>query len=82
MPASTSAAAVLTDGRVLHELTTSKVVKDFVVDLLLTGSAALVAVNVGSVDSAAVQPTIVASALLGAAIRVVYRFILRWATSP
>lgn len=82
MPASSAPAAVLTDGRQLHELTMSKVFKDFVVDLLLTGAAALTTINIVSVDAAVAQPTVVVSALLGATIRVVYRFVLRWATTP
>ena len=72
---------VLTDGTGISRLTTSKVVKDLVADFLLTASAALLAVNVMSVDAAVAQPTVVATAVGGALIRVVYRAVLKWATS-
>lgn len=72
----------LTDGTGISRLTSSKVAKDLVADFLLTASAALVAVNVMSVDAAVASPTVVATAVGGALIRVVYRFVLKWATTP
>lgn len=77
----TSVGAVLTDQTGVSSLTSSKLVKDLVADFLLTASAALVAVNVLSVDSAVASPTVVATAVGGALIRVVYRAVLKWATT-
>ena len=77
----TSVGAVLTDQTGISSITSSKVVKDLVADFLLTASAALVAVNVISVDTAAAQPVVVATAIGGALIRVLYRAVLKWATS-
>lgn len=72
---------VLTDGTGISRLTSSKVVKDLVADFLLTASAALVAVNIMSVDAALAQPTVIATAVGGALIRVGYRALLKWATT-
>ena len=77
----TSAGATLTDGTGVSRLTSSKVVKDLVADILLSAAAALVAVNVVSLDGAVAQPTIAAFAVGGAVIRAFYRAALRWATS-
>lgn len=73
---------VLTDGTGVSSFTATKIVKDFVADVLLSGAAALVAVQVVDVGSAVAQPQVVAFALLGAAIRAAYRAVLRWATTP
>ena len=73
--------SALSDGSGVSTLTSSKLLKDLVADFLLTASAALVAVNVVSIDAAAAQPTIVATAVGGALIRVLYRAVLKWATS-
>ncbi len=84
-PASTGAAnatvSALTDGTGISAITTSKFIKDFVADVLLSGAAALVAVQVVDVGAAVAQPQIAAFALIGAAIRAAYRAALRWATS-
>ena len=77
----TSIGGTLTDNTGVSALTSSKLVKDLVADFLLTASAALVAVNVMSVDAAVAQPTVVATAIGGALIRVVYRAVLKWATT-
>lgn len=77
----TTVGSVLTDQSGISSITSSKLLKDLVADFLLTASAALVAVNVVSIDAAAAQPTIVATAVGGALIRVLYRAVLKWATS-
>jgi selenophosphate synthase len=76
-----SAVAVLTDGTGISAITTSKFVKDFVADVLLSGAAALVAVQVVDVGAAVAQPQIAAFALIGAVVRAGYRAALRWATT-
>lgn len=77
----TAVGAVLTDKTGVSRLTASKTLKDLVADFLLTASAALVAVNVVSIDAAVARPTIVWTAVGGALIRVVYRAVLKWATT-
>jgi hypothetical protein len=72
----------LTDGTGISKLTASKFVKDFVADVLLSGAAALIAVQVVDVGSAIAQPQVAAFAIAGAVIRSVYRALLRWATTP
>ena len=73
--------SALTDGTGISALTSSKLVKDFVVDFLITASASLAAVNIMSLNDAVAAPQIVATAIGGALIRVAYRFILKWASS-
>ena len=77
----TQAGSVLTDGTGISKLTGSKLFKDFVVDFLIGGAAALTAVNITGVDQAAAQPAIVVTAVGGALIRSVYRFVLKWAST-
>lgn len=79
--ADTGIGSVLTDGTGVSSLTASKFVKDFVADVLLSGAAALAAVQIISVDQAVAQPTVVAFAVAGAVIRSVYRAVLKWATT-
>jgi selenophosphate synthase len=74
-------ASTLTDGTGVSKVDATKFVKDFVADTLLSGAAALVAVQVVDVGGAVDQPQVVAFALLGAVIRAGYRAALRWATS-
>ena len=71
----------LTDGTGVSAFTASKVVKDFIADVLLSGAAALMAIQVVDVGSAVAQPQVVAFALIGATIRALYRAALRWATT-
>ena len=73
--------ATLTDGTGISKLTSSKLVKDLVLDFLMTAGAALATVNIVSVDAAAAQPWVVGTALGGALIRVAVRAIMRWAQS-
>lgn len=77
----TSIGSTLTDGTGVSSITSSKLVKDFVADVLLSAAAALVAVNIVSLDGAVAQPTVAAFAVGGAVIRAVYRTVLRWATT-
>ena len=72
---------VLTDGTGISRFTSSKVIKDLVADFLLTASAALIAVNVTDLGGAIAQSTVVYTAVGGALIRVLYRAVLKWATS-
>lgn len=73
--------ALLTDGTGVSAITSSKVLKDFVADVLLSGAAALVAVQIVDVGAAIAQPQVAAFAVAGAVIRALYRGVLRWATS-
>jgi len=77
----TAVGSVLTDGTGVSNFTASKVIKDFVADILLSGAAALAAIQVVSLDQAVAQPTVVTFALGGAVIRSLYRAVLKWATS-
>jgi hypothetical protein len=82
MTVQTAAAGnALTDGTGVSRLTGSKVLKDFVADFLLSAAAAVVAVNIVDLGGAVAQPTVVAFAIGGAAIRAGYRALLRWATT-
>ena len=73
--------SALTDGTGVSSLARSKIVKDVVLDMLLSLPPALVAINVMSLEAAVVAPAAVAMAAGDAAIRVVYRALLRWAQS-
>lgn len=71
----------LTDGTGVSAITVTKVLKDFVADVLLSGAAALVAVQIVDVGAALATPQVAAFALAGALIRAAYRAALRWATT-
>lgn len=71
----------LTDGTGISSFTASKFFKDLVADILLSAAAALVAVNVLSVEQGVAAPSVVVFAITGAVIRAGYRAILRWATT-
>jgi hypothetical protein len=77
----TTVGAALTDGTGVSAITVTKFVKDFVADVLLSGAAALVAVQVVDVGSAIDKPQVAAFAIAGAVIRAAYRAALRWATT-
>jgi len=72
----------LTDGSGVSPMNTTKFIKDFVADVLLSGAAALVTVQIMDVGDAVAAPTVAGFALLGAVIRSAYRALLRWATAP
>jgi len=78
---STGVVSTLTDGTGISAITTSKFIKDFVADVLLSGAAALGAAQIVDFGSAVQAPTVAAFALVGAVVRAGYRAILRWATS-
>lgn len=69
----------LTDGTGISSLTVPKVVKDAILDFLLTAPAVFVAISVADLNQALAAPTAVGLGLLDAAIRVVYRALLKWA---
>lgn len=71
----------LTDGTGVSSITLVKFFKDFVADVLLSAAAALVAVQIVTVDAAVAAPQVAAFAILGAVIRAGYRAVLRWATT-
>lgn len=83
-PAQRGVTATLTDGTGISALTGSKVLKDFVLDFLLTAAAALGAgatldaLDIGSIVQAPEAATI---AIAGALIRTIYRAAIRWASS-
>lgn len=77
----TGATGVLTDGTGISRLTGSKVLKDLVLDACLSGAAALGAVAITDLQAAVMAPTVVEFAIGGALIRVLFRAIVRWASS-
>jgi hypothetical protein len=79
--ATSQTAGFLTDGTGVSPGTWTKFVKDFTADVLLSGAAALAAVQIIDFGAAINQPQIAAFALAGAVIRAAYRAALRWATS-
>lgn len=76
-----SVVGVLTDGTGVSPVGVTKLVKDFVADVLLSGAAALAAAQIIDVGSAIDQPQVAAFAVVGAVVRAAYRAILRWATT-
>jgi len=72
---------VLTDGTGVSPFNGRKFIKDLVADVLLSGAAALVAVQVTDFGAAVATPQVAAFALIGAGIRALYRAGLRWATT-
>ena len=71
----------LTDGTGISAFNWTKFFKDFIADVLLSAAAALVAVQIISVDAAVAAPQVAAFAVLGAVVRAGYRAALRWATT-
>jgi len=82
IPPQSGVVGALTDGTGISPFNWTKFIKDFIADVLLSGAAALVAVQIVSVDAALATPDVVAFALAGAVIRAGYRAVLRWATTP
>lgn len=80
-PGATGVVSTLTDGTGISAFTASKTVKDFVADVLLSGAAALAAVQIMDVGAAINAPQVAAFAVAGAVIRALYRAVLRWATT-
>lgn len=71
----------LADGGVVSPITVKKFLKDFIADFLMSAAAALVSIQVVSVEQATAQPMVVVFAVSGALIAAAYRAVLRWATS-
>lgn len=72
----------LTDGTGVSKLLASKVLKDIVLDFLLSLPGVFVAINVASLEQALIVPVAVAIGVSDALIRVIYRALLRWAQTP
>jgi hypothetical protein len=81
IPEQSGVVSALTDGTGISAFNWTKFIKDFVADVLLSGAAALVAVQIVDVGSALATPQVAAFALAGAVIRAAYRAALRWATT-
>ena len=77
----TSIGATLTDGTGVSAFTASKVVKDFVADVLLSGAAALATAQIMDLGAAIAAPQVAGFAVAGAVIRALYRAVLKWATT-
>lgn len=74
--------STLTDGTGISKMLGSKVIKDLVLDALLSIPVSLFAIGVTGLDAAVAAPAAVAFAVGDALIRVVYRAALRWAQTP
>lgn len=73
--------AALTDDTGVSPITPTKLVKDFVADVLLSGAAALATAGIMDLGDAVQTPEVAAFAVAGAVVRALYRVALRWATS-
>jgi hypothetical protein len=78
----TGTSGTLTDGTGISRLTSSKVLKDAVLDFLLTAPTVFVGLSVTDLGGALQVPVAVGLGLADALIRVIYRVALRWAQSP
>lgn len=78
---STGVVAGLTDGSGVSKLLASKIVKDIILDALLSLPVSLAVINVSNLSTATAAPVAVAFAVGDALIRVLYRAGLRWAQS-
>lgn len=82
MPESTTGVvATLTDGTGVSSILASKVLKDFVLDALLSLPVSLAVINVNDLSGAVAAPIAVGFAVGDSLVRVVYRAVLRWAQS-
>ena len=75
------AADGLTDGTGVSKMNAQKILKDAVLDFLLSVPAALVVVNIASIPLDAQGWMTAGIALGNVAVKVVYRAALRWAQS-
>lgn len=80
-PQTTGVVSTLTDGTGISQLLGSKIVKDFVLDALLSLPVSLAVINVNDLSGAVAAPIAVGFAVGDSLIRVVYRAALRWAQS-
>lgn len=81
MPEVTGATGALTDGTGVSSLTVPKVIKDLILDALLSIPASLAVINITGLESALAAPVAVAIAVADSLGRVVYRALLKWAQS-
>lgn len=81
-PATTTGiSGALTDGTGVSRLLGSKIIKDLVLDALLSVPVSLAAINIGGLDAALAAPLAVTIAVGDSFVRVIYRAALRWAQS-
>ena len=76
-----SIVGALTDQTGVSRITVPKVIKDAIADFLITVPAVFIGLNIANLEGALVVPTAVGLGIADAAIRVVYRTVLRWATT-
>lgn len=81
MAETTGVTGALTDGTGVSAFTSSKLVKDVVLDFLLALPAVFVTINVANLEQALMVPVAVGLGVGDAIARVVYRALLRWAQS-
>lgn len=77
----TGVVGALTDGTGVSSLLGSKIIKDLVLDALLSIPVSLAAIQIGGLEAAIVAPVAVTIAVADSLVRVVYRGLLRWAQS-
>jgi hypothetical protein len=80
--ADTKTGQLLTDGTGVSPITLTKFVKDFIADFLITAAAALAVAGISGIPQDQAAWTVASTAILGALVRVGYRQVLRWATTP
>ena len=83
-PTPGSVSATLTDGTGVSPITGMKLIKDFVLDFIITGVAGItggLAVDALDVGSILAAPDLAAIAVAGAVLKAGLRVILRWAAS-
>lgn len=76
-----AAASTLTDGTGVSKLDAKKVLKDAVLDFLLSLPPALIVVNIASLPTDQQGWMTAGIAIGNVAVKVVYRALLRWAQS-
>lgn len=81
MTLANQAAAGLTSGNPVSPLSPKKLIKDAVLDFLLSLPAALVVVNIASIPTDQGAWMTAGLAIGNVAVKVVYRALLRWAQS-
>lgn len=81
VPQTGGVTGVLTDGTGVSKLLGSKVLKDLVLDFLLSVPVAFIGLEIADLNGALAAPIAVGLAIGDAAIRVLYRGALRWAQS-
>lgn len=77
----TGISGALTDGSGIGSFGSSKIVKDLVLDALLSIPVSLAAISIGGLEAAIIAPVAVTIAIADSLVRVVYRGLLRWAQS-